>query len=234
MKKTAIIWMVIIGTIVLMAGCNDKSKLQDTVETAVEAKTDIPIIEEVTIEKAQINIKYPKIVNLDSDSIADKWNKIIEDRITSDLELLADNDQYNLSYEVASNTDEKLSLKLIGSCYYDGAKQPYDFMYTYNISLSTGESIRLCDQTDINNVARNIYSNTGFTIEINASEKFKKYILSAFDNEDSLTEMLLNFDYCDGGEQPYGYSYYEDDKLYLCIEVPHDLGDYIIIVMDTY
>lgn len=230
MKKTVIILIMIISMISLIQGCNKKSELQDT----VEIKTDETVIEEVSIQKVKINIKYPKLVNLESKNIEDKWNKIIEDRINSDLELLTDRDQYNLSYEVASDGEDELSIKLIGDCYYDGAAQPFNFIYTYNISLTTGESKRLCDQIDINKLANNIYNDRGFTIETDNKEEFMDYIYSAFDNEELLAEMLVNFDYLEDGEVPFGYSFFEDGKLHLCIEVPHDLGDYAIIELDAY
>lgn len=234
MRKLIIILLLMLFATSLITGCNNKSKLQESVETSVETKTEVAVIEEVTIEKERIHIRYPKLVNLNSKSIEDKWNEIIEDRITSDLELLTEADQYNLSYEVASNSDEELSIKLIGNCFYDGAAQAFEFIYTYNISLTTGESKRLCDQTDINKLANNIYNNIGFKIETDMKSELMDYIYSAFDNEDLLAEMLLNFDFNEDGEQPFGYSFYENGKLHLCIEVPHDLGDYIIIELDNY
>jgi hypothetical protein len=232
MKKSIGILLVVLCTASLLVGCQNKDKLQETVETAVEAKTDVSIIEEVTIEKGKMNIKYPKLSNLQDEKIAEKWNRIIEDRIANDLELLSEKDIYNLSYEVASCNEEQVSLKLKGNCYYDGAEQPYHFIYTYNISLTTGESIRLIDQTDVKRLASNVYNNTGFQIEADVNEEFIEYIHSAFENEELLAEMLCNFDYCEEGEQPYGYSFYENNKLYLCIEVPHDLGDYTIIELN--
>lgn len=234
MKKTIIILSLILCTLFLIIGCSGESELLKTTDTAVETVTDIPIIEEVSIEKVKVRIKYPKLVNLESKSVEEKWNKIIENRITSDLELLTENDEYNLSYEVASNSNENLSIKLIGDCYYDGATQPMNFLYTYNISLSTGESVRLCDQTDVNNLAKNIYNNKGFVIESDVKDELMDYIYSAFENDESLSEMLINFDYNEDGELPYGYSFYEDGKLHLCIEVPHDLGDYAIIELENY
>lgn len=219
----------------LLMGCQSKESLQDTAEASVEIKEDKANIEEVSIEKDKIKIKYPKLVNLENDNIEEKWNEIIEERISSDLELLSDTDVYNLEYEVATNTDEEISLKLVGSCYYDGAAQPLNFIYTYNISLETGDSIRLSDQVDVTKLASMIYNNQGFQIESDIAdidEKFMQYIYGTFENEDLLAEMLTNFDYNEETEQAYGYSFFEHDELHLCIEVPHDLGDYVILVLD--
>ncbi len=234
MKKLIASFIFIICIVSLISSCNSESKLQESVATTIEAETDVANVEEVSIENAGIHIKYPRLINLENKSIEEKWNKIIEDRITSDLELLTDSDQYNMTYEVASNSEEELSIVLIGDCFYDGATQLFNFIYTYNISLTTGESKRLYDQTDITRLATNIYNNRGFILETDKKEKLMEYIHSAFENEGLLAEMLSNFDYNEEGEQPYGYSFYEDGKLHLCIEVPHDLGDYIIIEMDAY
>lgn len=217
----------------LLMGCQNKESLQETAEASVEIRTDAANIEEVSMAKDKIKIKYPKLVNLEDKKIEDKWNKIIEDRITKDLELLSQTDVYDLSYEVASNTEEELSLKLIGSCYYDGATEPFKFIYTYNINLLTGESIRLSDQTDVVELASKIYHNQGFSLESDVDEDFMRYINSAFENEELLAEMLSNFDYNEVAEQPFGYSYYEDGELHLCIEVPHNVGDYVILVLEN-
>lgn len=233
MKKIIIILLSLLFTVSLFSGCRKESELKDTAETVVETKTDVPVIEEVTIQKDKANIKYPKLINLKDKDIEEKWNKIIEDRITSDLELLKDQDQYNLSYEVASNNEEEISIKLVGDCYYAGAAQPSNFIYTYNISLSTGESKRLSDQVDVNTLANDIYNNTGFTIETDINKEFMDYIYSAFENKELLAEMLMNFDYNENGELPFGYSFMEDGKLHLCIEVPHELGDYAVIELNN-
>jgi hypothetical protein len=233
MKKNIKVLSIMIFAMSLLMGCQNKESLQDTAEASVEIRTDATNIEEVSIEKDKIKIKYPKLVNLEDKKIEDKWNQIIEDRITKDLELLSQTDVYDLTYEVASNTEEELSLKLIGSCYYDGAAEPFNFIYTYNIDLTTGESIRLSDQTDVVELAAKIYNNQGFTIETNVNEDFMQFIHSAFENEDLLAEMLSNFDYSEDAEQPYGYSFYEHGQLHLCIEVPHDVGDYVILVLEN-
>ncbi|WP_099468419.1 hypothetical protein [Konateibacter massiliensis] len=224
----------VVFMIALLVGCQSRETLQETVEAAdVEVRKDAANVEEVSIEKDKISIQYPKLVNLSDTKIEEKWNRIIEDKITKDLELLTDNDVYSLSYEVATNTAEELSLKLIGSCYYDGAEQPLNFIYTYNISLTTGESLRLSDRTDVAKLAAQIYNGTGFSTEDGKMEAFMQYIYSAFENEELLAEMLANFDYSEEAEEaPYGYSFYEGNKLWLCIEVPHDLGDYIILTLD--
>jgi len=233
MKKKIIILLSILVTMSIFSGCNKGSELQEEAETVVETKTDVSVIEEVTIQKNKANIKYPKLINLENKNIEDKWNKIIEDRITSDLDLLKENDQYNLTYEVVSSDAEEISIKLIGDCYYEGAEHPFNFIYTYNISLTDGESKRLSEQVDVNVLANDIYNNTGFTLESDINEEFMDYIYSAFDNKEMLAEMLMNFDYNEDGELPYGYSFVENGKLHLCIEVPHALGDYAIIELNN-
>lgn len=224
----------IILVLILLVGCQNKESLQDTAEAFVEIKEDSANVEAVSIEKDKIKIKYPKLIGFENEKIEAKWNKIIEERILKDLELLKETDVYNLDYEVATNTKEELSLKLVGSCYYDGAAQPYHFIYTYNISLETGESIRLSDQRDITKLAEMIYNKQGFQMEsdIDVDEEFMKYIYSTFENEELLAEMLINFDYDEETQQEYGYSFFEHNQLHLCIEVPHDLGDYVILALD--
>ena len=229
--KKVIVFSLVLGAICLLAGCQKENEWKESSETAT--KTDLANIEEVLITKDNICIKYPKLINLVNSKIEDKWNGIIQEKITSDLDLLTENDVYNLDYEVVSSSEDELSIKMVGSCHYDGATQPFSFIYTYNISLETGDSIRLCDRADVNQLAEKIYNNQGFQIETTIKEKFIDYIYSAFDNEELLAEMLMNFDYSEDNNQPFGYSFYQDGRLHLCIELPHDLGDFIIIELEN-
>lgn len=233
MKKRVKVLLILFVTTVLLVSCKNNESLQDTKEASVEIKKESANIETITLQKDRITIKYPKLINLENEKIAEKWNKIIEDKISKDIENLSQNDIYQLNYEVASDTKEEVSIKMIGSCYYDGATQPLNFIYTYNISLDTGESIRLCNQVDIEKLASKLYQNQGFTLEESKKDRFMKYIYSAFENEEALATMLGNFDYDEDTKQSYGYSFYEADKLNLCIEVPHDLGDYVIIQLEN-
>lgn len=233
MKKSIKILSLILCLTSFLMGCQYKGNLEDSVETEVKINTGVKNIEELNMKKNNITAKYPRLVNLENQKIEDKWNKIIEDRIDDDLELLSENDIYNLTYEVVHDSSKEISIKLKGDCSYAGAEQSYNFMYTYNISFETGESIRLCDLRDVNQLASQIYNNQGFHMESNLREEFMKYIYSAFDNEELLAEMLSNFDYYENTQLPYGYSFYEDNKLHLCVEVPHELGDYVILELEN-
>lgn len=50
---------------------------------------------------------------------------------------------------------------------------------------------------------------------------------------DALAQSLAGYDYSEDGTAPYGYSYLADGKVWICMEVPHALGDYIEIELDT-
>ena len=50
---------------------------------------------------------------------------------------------------------------------------------------------------------------------------------------DSLARSLAGYDYAEDGSAPYGYSYLENGKVWICMEVPHALGDYMEIELDT-
>ena len=61
------------------------------------------------------------------------------------------------------------------------------------------------------------------------SERMKAF----YGSPEALARSLNGYDYAEDGSAPYGYSYLEDGKVWLCMEVPHDLGDYVEIELDT-
>ena len=47
-----------------------------------------------------------------------------------------------------------------------------------------------------------------------------------------MADALRDFDYGENRETPAGFSYHQDGKVHLCIEVPHALGDYVDVILE--
>ena len=63
--------------------------------------------------------------------------------------------------------------------------------------------------------------------------QFRERLEAIYDSPDALAQSLAGYDYSEDGTAPYGYSYLADGKVWICMEVPHALGDYIEIELDT-
>ena len=130
-------------------------------------------------------------------------------------------------------TPDTLSILMNGNICEQGAAHPYSFKYTYNIDLNTGESIRLADHVDVDRLAENLFAGTGYYVEESAADYFRERLEAIYGTPDSLARSLAGYDYTEDGSAPYGYSYLENGKVWICMEVPHALGDYMEIELDT-
>ena len=190
------------------------------------------------LERDGVSITYPQIEGLGDARMQEKWNDII--RSTEEWAMEgwlsggeSQDDSYEVSYVVKTMTPDTLSILMNGNICEQGAAHPYSFKYTYNIDLNTGESIRLADHVDVDRLAENLFAGTGYYVEESAADYFRERLEAIYGTPDSLARSLAGYDYAEDGSAPYGYSYLENGKVWICMEVPHALGDYMEIELDT-
>lgn len=186
-------------------------------------------IQELVLGENNIKISCPQIEDLGDEKIQGKWNRIFlgaEERTLDDWD---GSGTYEVSYEVKTMTADTLSILMNGSFYNENTAQPYTFKYTYNIDLNTGKSIRLKDHVNVEKVAENMFAGTGYYVDETLAPLFIERLKAIYESPDALARSLEGYDYAEDGSAPYGYSYLQDGKVWICMEVPHDLGDYIEI-----
>lgn len=189
-------------------------------------------VKELLLSEGDIRITCPQIEGLADEDIQGKWNRIFlgaEERAMDEWDA---NGTYEVSYEVKTMTRDVLSILMKGSSYEEGAAHPYSFQYTYNIDLNTGESIRLADHVDVEKVAENMFAGTGYYVEESLAPYFAERLEAIYETPGALARSLAGYDYAEDGSAPYGYSYLLNGKVWLCMEVPHALGDYIEVELD--
>lgn len=196
--------------------------------------TEVPYrIREMALGEGTLKISCPQIEGLEDDRIQGKWNRIFlgtEERVMDDWE---GRGNYEVSYEVKTMTADMLSILMSGRFYEEEGATPSAFKYTYNIDLNTGESIRLKDLVDVEKVAENMFSGTGYYVEETLAPYFTERLDAIYESPEALARSLEGYDYAEDGTAPYGYSYISDGKVWICMEVPHELGDYIEIELDA-
>lgn len=193
---------------------------------------------EAKLEQDGVSITYPQIEGLGDARMQEKWNDIIRSTEERAMEGWlsggeSQDDSYEVSYVVKTMTPDTLSILMNGNICEQGAAHPYSFKYTYNIDLNTGESIRLADHVDVDRLAENLFAGTGYYVEESAADYFRERLEAIYGTPDSLARSLAGYDYAEDGSAPYGYSYLENGKVWICMEVPHALGDYMEIELDT-
>lgn len=193
-------------------------------------------IEEIVMEEEGIHIVYPQIKNLGQEWIQEKWNRLMKENEARAVESwMEDGNQgtYEVSCQVKTMTADTLSILMVGRICEEEAAHPYSFKYTYNIDLNTGESIQLKDHVDVETLAENLFAGTGYYVEEGVLSYFLERLEAIYETPDSLAKSLEGYDFSEEGNVPYGYSYLEDGKVWICMEVPHALGDYMEIELDA-
>lgn len=190
-------------------------------------------VKELVLERGKIRISCPQIEGLSDDDIQGKWNRIFLGAEEQTMDEWDASGIYQAGFEVKTMTADVLSILMSGRFYEGDAEQPCVFRYTYNIDLNTGESIRLADYVDVSKVAEDIFAGKGYYVEETLAPYFSERIHAIYESPEALARSLEGYDYAEDGSSPYGYSYLENGRVWICMEVPHDLGDYIEIELEA-
>ncbi len=186
-------------------------------------------VTEMLLEEGNMRISCPQIKDLGNDEIQGKWNRIFLGTEERAMDEWDGNGIYEVKYTVKTMNADMLSILMDGYVSAEGAAHPYTFKYTYNIDLNTGESIRLADHVDVDQVAENMFDGAGYYVDEALAPYLKERLESIYESPEALARSLEGYDYAEDGSAPYGYSYIKDGKVWICMEVPHALGDYIEI-----
>lgn len=189
-------------------------------------------IVEMKIGQEDMQISCPQIEGLGDENIQGKWNRIFLGTEEQVMDAWDGTGTFEVTYEVKTMTADVLSI-LMNGYFYGEEDHPYNFKYTYNIDLNTGESIRLRDHVDVEKVAENMFSGTGYYVDETLAPYFAERLDAIYESPDALARSLEGYDYAEDGSTPYGYSYIADGKVWILMEVPHELGDYIEIELDS-
>jgi len=180
-----------------------------------------------------IRISCPQIEGLGDERIQEKWNRIMLATEEQSMSGWEGEGTYEASWTVKTQTADVLSILVEGRVQGKDEEEAHTFKYTYNIDLNTGASIRLRDHVNVAKVAENMFAGTGYYVDETLAPYFVERLNSIYESPEALARSLEGYDYSEEGGAPYGYSYLSDGKVWICMEVPHSLGDYIEIELDA-
>lgn len=190
-------------------------------------------VKEMLIGEGNMKISCPQIEGLSDEQIQGKWNRIMLGTEERAMDQWGGNGTYEVHYTVKTMTEDMLSVLMDGTVQEEGSAYPYTFKYTYNIDLNTGESIRLKDHVDVKKVAENMFAGKGYYLDESLAAEFADRLKVIYESPEALARSLAGYDYSEDQTAPYGYSYIADGKVWICMEVPHALGDYVEIELDA-
>ncbi|OOM16034.1 DUF4163 domain-containing protein [Clostridium saccharobutylicum] len=196
------------------------------------SKGDYEISEE-TYTKGNTKIVYPKINNLNDSKKSDSINKSLKDEalaVTNYYDLSNSNTTLNVSYDVEYQDNNILSISYKGSFYGGDSAYPESVLYSTNIDMKQGNSIRLKDYADVNDIfnkLRNANDVLNLAESNELAEAQKEYLSNM--NDSTLKDMIANADFYDNNgnvEFPKAFTYRRSDNIIIAMPVPHAIGDY--------
>ncbi|TAH64963.1 MAG: hypothetical protein EWM47_11735 [Anaerolineaceae bacterium] len=200
-------------------------------------------IKENVFQRNSTYVAYPVIVSEADSEKQDIWNKIILDdigRILKNYSAYAftphpeerdifQPDTLHITYEIKRSDKRYLSILYVADFYSPYAAYPTQMIYTTNIDLEHGRSLKLSDFiTDIKSLADNI---TSWKL-VSKPNGIKEYNKAVTDYINGLGKeiLLMGFKSADiiGPDNYLGiFSYLTPDKLGISISVPNYLGDHV-------
>lgn len=213
----------------------------DEIEVSDE---DVPLLQEevaydVTIKEYMktdnIDIDYPEITGWENADMQAKWNDFFVENARSMSEGYGENDSTSYNVKIIDKTSNMLSIVMDGYMYFEGSAHPSSFISTCNIDMQTGDELMLKDfanPEDIADILLNTSDYTVLTEGVTLDNILEYNFMGEKPTKDLLTTSFTHFDgeyeiYGDG--ECFGSSYMENGKIHLVFEVPHALGDFVIV-----
>lgn len=198
-----------------------------------------------TYSQNNVKINYPQIENFTDPEKLTSINKDLEDEALSILNDYLEDDPnltevtMDIKYEVKLKNEKYLSIVYIGESNVKGAAHPLSVFYTTNIDIKKGNSIRLSDYANINDVLTKLKDSKNIKALSDNQElaKIQKDTLLNIDN-DTLLNMLKDADFhkVNGKvESPKEgvYSYIDENGVVISIQVNHAIGDHAEFKLNT-
>ena len=180
------------------------------------------------LQEDNVSFCYPQLQNCTDVELQEKWNSIIKEKVESMAEELKEGASLYGNYDIKTMNDELLSILFSGDISSPDSAYSSRFQFTYNIDMKTGESIRLAHYRDVDQIAEDMMNGRNYTVSGELASEFQARLTVLYGDARQLAAALRGFDFGKGQEQhPGGYSWQEDGKTWLSIEVPHALGDYV-------
>ena len=88
---------------------------------------------------------------------------------------------------------------------------------------------RLANLVNVDKAAEDMFAGTGYYVDEALAPYFRERLETIYETPYALARSLEGYDYTEDGSAPYGYSYIRDGRVRICMEVPHEMGDYIEI-----
>lgn len=225
--------IILIPILFILISCSAKTEQNaDTTKNSIELNTAVSYeIESRNYSKDEINITYPKIVNLDNDTYEDEINELIQKEAIKIIESYSlEEGNLDVDYRVTFRSNDFLSIQYLGSFFSTGAAHPLNIFYTSNIDLKKAEKVKLSDLLEINEAFVEKFKQGNYKSyddNLNLLEEgVIEEIWSMYSDAD-LLHYLQQADEAGQINQLGTFSYITQDSIGVSISIPHAVGDHL-------
>lgn len=190
-------------------------------------------IETVVYKDGVVKLTYPQFAGMQNEEVMTKLNEGIKQSLLqgSTAEGLT---AFEYHYEIASMGAGVVSFVFQGHVNYEGSPYPVNDVKTLNLSLVTGESVRLKDYADVATVVSSLETGWGYEVVSMGVTKddFSAFMNNGYVTDYAMTLLDYDVDFKNLSFVPTGFSCIRDNQLVLFIETEHAMGDYVEIIFD--
>ncbi|EFM10558.1 hypothetical protein PaecuDRAFT_2468 [Paenibacillus curdlanolyticus YK9] len=230
----------------LLAACTSSSEPTargEQKQAADQATTQskepaMPQLTSKTYADGTITIKYPQLAGMESDARQQAINKLLQDQALAILQaydVVQDKPTIDVSYTIAWQSPQLLSIEYTGYGNVEGAAHPSNLFYTTNVDLDDAALVRLKEAYEINEAFVQHLKSGAFEVLSPALLTKAEVVeqLAQYTNEEWI-EQLKRADSLEsiGTEQQSDiYSFFMKEKLGLSLPVAHAAGDHVELAL---
>lgn len=186
-----------------------------------------------TYSSGKVSVAYPVVINMEDTEKASAVNELLKKNALSilDAHQISDaEDSLNVSCQVLSADRNRITVLYTGTLAKKGAADSTNIMYSNTIDVPNVSDIGFDHFADPYTMAGYVLSGDCAFYNVNDSLKAKLMDIKNNTSLEDYTNMFTNADFPYEGGFPDSFSYENQGVIYFSIPVPHDLGDYAVVM----
>lgn len=185
-------------------------------------------------ENEAVVIQYPQITGMEDVSLQNKINENIKKFILMLDKPVEEYSSYEFIFEVGTKGTGIFSVLFYGYENTKTAAYPKLVVKTLNIDMTNGENLRLKDYADYESIISCLETDSGYNVVSGnmTNEEFSLFINNGYMTDYAMTMLDYDFDFSNEYMIPTGYSYIQDNRVHILVEVEHAAGDYTEVCFD--
>lgn len=186
-----------------------------------------------TYSSGKVSVSYPSLVNMEDAQKAAAIDALLKKNALSVLDAWKINDEedsLNVSCQVLSADRNRITVLYTGTLAKKGDAAPVNILYTNTIDVPNVSDIGFDHFADPYTMAGYVLSGDCRFYNVSSEKEARLIDIKNNTSLEDYTEMFSGADFPFEGDFPKVFSYEHQGVIYFSIPVPHELGDYAIVM----